>query len=1352
MVAKGETPDARNRAGVSADMLGPTGFDLAILGFAVPLTRLSSLASRPHNNDPEPDASCLSGTRLRVFDKENLLLQTSNTDDTRRNGPAPAGGGAGVASAFDFLSFADSQKSSLWLADPQAPLAPSCRPRSTIASRDVDLAVSTIMESAARRRSITTSDDDDAPSHVLQRQLSRQLSVSKDVAVDVARRMQRSGGCLPALGASLEAPLPLVLEPRSTTTLSPPDSSGMPAPPGTMASLTGLGSSTAANPSKATLTHDAAWRIVELPRGPTGYGFTVSILHVQSQMGEVSGTASPVDAGSAVASLAIPSFNPSLDTMPPVELRLNLPASDSALPCSSQTESRPSEPLTPSEDLLQGTVTRDEPILGRHRALAVNSASSNAGSSTTTTKDLHHQSIIDVVEPHGDAERAGLRPGDLVLGINAHSMADKTVEMVHNLLHTLQGSISLCSRPVNSHAREPSKDQSLQGSTAQNSFFTPEPSVADPVSREGPLDRKDILLSGGKKLRNRAWKSLHCVLRGHMLCFYTSSDSHTAALVDRISCKGSLSDIAYDYVKRKHVFRLVSSDGAEFLLQTVSEEAMLAWIHAIKAHTHVDTEMALEAHHALIKSRTDTVRALKTSSEAMPLGPTSFQFGATLSPALATLRMRLSTRHGPRPRKSDGSPSLPSSTHPIGNAGRSVFEMPLEEICSEYRMPVSPVLLKCVATVDNRGLEFQGIYRQVGSHSASQRLREACIQNLAGLNLNDEERWSDMHSICGIVKSYIRDLPEPILLRRAYPEWIQACRTAATQPLRLQLYKDLIDRLPSAHYNTLQFLLAHLSRVAEHSEVNKMATRNLALVFGPTMIKPGLDSIASMMTDMREQVSIMETLIVHHEELFASPTSPRVLASPTASDFAAASGPSTPTTVPLAESSLLDAELQARMQEPRQERLPLAALAVFDSAGLCEELASTCFGADALTLEEEEEGEGEGPAGKDRKVQEADDDEVGDGDEAEEEAEDLTPSWEGGVVTETMVETQGSTTKHPRLSDGVDLTRESQRNRVTNGQSDDHQGGTGAIHPGDRQPQAAKAYPAQELGPVALASTAEPTSTASISGLDAQSRQRPMHVGDATGPTRSELSTSAADPGQPAAQSATTPVDVQPGSTVLLGKETHAVLPRTSLVAPIVVSGEMTLLTTLWSDSIAQPSNVRGRSASITAETPLMTVTAGAPLRQRANAVISSSASQATTLAHRQGAALPQEHMLVENVKQDVAAPLSSGLSHSLARGANDVDVSAGQEKRRRARASLDSQLPHDGQSHLPDRLHGGQASTSVTSALPMASDRARAGATSSRAGLGASQRADGRALSAVPIPPDILRILECMPGPETAI
>ena len=73
------------------------------------------------------------------------------------------------------------------------------------------------------------------------------------------------------------------------------------------------------------------------------------------------------------------------------------------------------------------------------------------------------------------------------------------------------------------------------------------------------------------------------------------------------------------------------------------------------------------------------------------------------------------------------------------------------------------------------------------------------------------------------------------------------------------------------NFDTLQHLCQHLERVIEHCDTNKMEIRNLAIVFGPTLVRPADDNMLSMVTDMSHQcriIGILTSMIQKKSNIF----------------------------------------------------------------------------------------------------------------------------------------------------------------------------------------------------------------------------------------------------------------------------------------------------------------------------------------------------------------------------------------------------------------------------------------------------------------------------------------------------
>ncbi|XP_034417837.1 N-chimaerin isoform X5 [Cyclopterus lumpus] len=85
---------------------------------------------------------------------------------------------------------------------------------------------------------------------------------------------------------------------------------------------------------------------------------------------------------------------------------------------------------------------------------------------------------------------------------------------------------------------------------------------------------------------------------------------------------------------------------------------------------------------------------------------------------------------------------------------------------------------------------------------------------------------------------------------------------------KLEAFSEALALLPSSHSETLKYLMAHLKRVTQNEKFNLMNAENLAIIFGPTLMRaPNLDAMTSL-NDIRHQRQVVEVLIKNEDVLF----------------------------------------------------------------------------------------------------------------------------------------------------------------------------------------------------------------------------------------------------------------------------------------------------------------------------------------------------------------------------------------------------------------------------------------------------------------------------------------------------
>ncbi|XP_034567608.1 rho GTPase-activating protein 23 isoform X2 [Notolabrus celidotus] len=395
------------------------------------------------------------------------------------------------------------------------------------------------------------------------------------------------------------------------------------------------------------------------------------------------------------------------------------------------------------------------------------------------------------------------------------------------------------------------------------------------VRREGWLHYKQILTEKGKKVGSgmRPWKRVFSVLRSHSLFLY--KDKREAVLRGAtigggadddqpISIRGCLVDIAYSETKRKHALRLTTQDFCEYLLQAEDREDMLDWIKFIRENSKTDSEELGFSRQALISKKLNDYRkqsptgSKPDSSPRLPRMKPPFLLAKTDNPVGA-----------PRSPKSDGKDESGPPKSPWGinimkktkKSGPKAFGVRLEDCQPGVNNKFIPLIVEiCCGLVEDMGLEYTGIYRVPGNNAMVSQLQD---QLNKGVEINPaEEKWQDLNVVSSLLKSFFRKLPEPLFTNDKYNDFIDANRMENASD-RLKTIKKLIRDLPDYYYHTLSFLVHHLKTVADNSDKNKMEPRNLALVFGPTLVRTSEDNMKDMVTHMPDRYKIVETLIQH---------------------------------------------------------------------------------------------------------------------------------------------------------------------------------------------------------------------------------------------------------------------------------------------------------------------------------------------------------------------------------------------------------------------------------------------------------------------------------------------------------
>lgn len=187
-----------------------------------------------------------------------------------------------------------------------------------------------------------------------------------------------------------------------------------------------------------------------------------------------------------------------------------------------------------------------------------------------------------------------------------------------------------------------------------------------------------------------------------------------------------------------------------------------------------------------------------------------------------------------------------------------------------------------IAHMEKKELQLEGIFRVSGSLNDVKQLKA----NLEKRRNIDLTKVQNPHTISGVLKLYLRELPKPPMTFELYDAWRVAgmIDSKKSNPLAMACMKEAWRSLPPFNQVLLTRLFFLLHEVSKHSEVNKMSPANLAIVFGPTLLRPEQETVETMLGDAESISRVMETYITQAPFMLdgAAPTAAELAAAPAA--------------------------------------------------------------------------------------------------------------------------------------------------------------------------------------------------------------------------------------------------------------------------------------------------------------------------------------------------------------------------------------------------------------------------------------------------------------------------------------
>lgn len=206
-----------------------------------------------------------------------------------------------------------------------------------------------------------------------------------------------------------------------------------------------------------------------------------------------------------------------------------------------------------------------------------------------------------------------------------------------------------------------------------------------------------------------------------------------------------------------------------------------------------------------------------------------------------------------RVRKINSSASL-THNHKLFNGDMLSFIQ-----ASGQQIPI--VVQSCIRYINLNGLHHEGIFRVPGSQMEVNNLRDAFERGEDPLT----EQGRDLDSVAGVLKLYFRGLENPLFPIKSTSQLLEYAQIKNEAERAAQL-KTLISSYPEPVIVVMRYLFAFLHHVSQYSDENMMQPYNLAVCFGPSLVRGAQDD--DVVTLQPQINALVKSIILQHESIF----------------------------------------------------------------------------------------------------------------------------------------------------------------------------------------------------------------------------------------------------------------------------------------------------------------------------------------------------------------------------------------------------------------------------------------------------------------------------------------------------
>ncbi|XP_050711078.1 SLIT-ROBO Rho GTPase-activating protein 1-like isoform X3 [Eriocheir sinensis] len=192
-----------------------------------------------------------------------------------------------------------------------------------------------------------------------------------------------------------------------------------------------------------------------------------------------------------------------------------------------------------------------------------------------------------------------------------------------------------------------------------------------------------------------------------------------------------------------------------------------------------------------------------------------------------------------------------------------LFGGSLEEYLEVSGQEIPLIMKSCIRVINLYGLHHQGIFRVSGSQVEINNFRES-FERMED-PLADVTDASDINSVAGVLKLYLRELREPLFPTVFFDQFMEIAPLEKKHDFVVKM-RDVVTSLPRPVFVVMRYLFAFLNHLSEFSDENMMDPYNLAICFGPTLVPIPEDKDQVQYQNLVNE--LIKNIIIFSEDIF----------------------------------------------------------------------------------------------------------------------------------------------------------------------------------------------------------------------------------------------------------------------------------------------------------------------------------------------------------------------------------------------------------------------------------------------------------------------------------------------------